>query len=216
MKQETKDKYSFVGYSEYINNSKSIIHINTGHGSLIDGIYQTDGKMYTHKDFVFYEGLFNRCMGIHISNYLLEKEIFHTFVTDSNLDVSLPVRCTRTNNYVRKYSDRDHLFLDLHGNAAGVESANGIEIWTSPGKTRSDEYATKIYESLKEFGWKMRHDFSDGDPDKESRFYTLINTNCPAVLIEYGFFTNYDQAKLMMNPSVQKELARLTVEGILK
>jgi N-acetylmuramoyl-L-alanine amidase len=62
----------------------------------------------------------------------------------------------------------------------------------------------------------MRTDYSDGDADKESRFYVLRKTSMPAVLVEYGFFTNEKEAIKMMDPIYQEKLARLTVKGIKK
>lgn len=204
----------FVSYRDFITDSDWMIHLDPGHGGMIDGEYQTKGKMFKHPEFTFYEGVFNRDMALNISSRLIKEGISHTFSTDSNIDVSLPVRCTQVNNYVKKYKKK-HLFLSLHGNAAGTESANGMELFTSPGKTASDAYASVLYKSLKKMGWRMRNDFSDGDPDKEAKFYVLLHTICPAVLIEYGFYTNKEEAEKMLKPEVQDRLSELTVEGIL-
>ena len=38
----------------------------------------------------------------------------------------------------------------------------------------------------------MRKDTTDGDPDKESNFYVLVNTSMPAILSENFFMTNSD------------------------
>ena len=43
----------------------------------------------------------------------------------------------------------------------------------------------KVKVNLK--GKKLRTDYADNDPDKESNFYVLKHTNCPAVLTENFF-----------------------------
>ncbi len=208
-------KDTYVAYTEFLNDSELMLHLDPGHGGLINGVYQTEGKMWEHKDFTFHEGVFDRAMALRLSEDLMNLGISHTFSTDSNFDPSLPIRCTRINNYVRRFPNKRHLCISLHGNAAGTSSVKGIEVFTSPGQTKSDEYAAEIYNSLKGMNWKMRRGKSKEDPGKEARFYMLTQTKCPCVLIEYGFFTNPDEAKLMMEPNVQKALSKFTVEGIM-
>lgn len=206
----------FVAYDKFITDSELFIHLDPGHGGIVNGEYTTaPAKMFDHGSFTFYEGVFNRAMALQISEKLMENGISHAFTTDSNYDASLPLRTTRANSLQRLYKDKKHLYISIHGNAAGTNNASGIEVFTSPGDTGADVYATNIYNSLNGMGWKMRSDYSDGDPDKEERFYVLVYTKMPAVLVEYGFFTNREQAILMMEPRVQEDLARMTVEGVL-
>jgi N-acetylmuramoyl-L-alanine amidase len=89
------------------------------------------------------------------------------------------------------------LFLSLHCNASNVQKANGIEVWTYPGQTDSDTFAEALYREIAKefFHRKMRIDTSDGDKDKEARFYVLKHTRMPAVLLELGFVTNDSEAE---------------------
>lgn len=209
----------FIGYDQYISNSEWLIAIDPGHGGIIDGEYQTaPGKMYDHGDFIFHEGVFNRLVALELSKLLLKGEMSHYFTTTSNLDVSLQLRVNRANNFKRLYKDRKHLFLSVHGNAApeGQEAAKGIEVFSSKGKTKSDRVATVFFKHLMGLGWKMRQDMSDGDPDKESGFYVLKRTFMPAVLVELGFYTNKEEALLMMEPKVHKEMASLLNSAIIE
>jgi N-acetylmuramoyl-L-alanine amidase len=91
------------------------------------------------------------------------------------------------------------LFVSIHCNADGP-TATGFEVWTSPGNTAADPYATAIYGALAETtGLVGRADKSDGDPDKESRFWVLVHTNAPAVLIEFGFLSNAHDRHLLLD-----------------
>ena len=95
---------------------------------------------------------------------------------------------------------RPDLFLSLHCNAADNSKASGVEVWTSPGQTPADDAATYLFSAMKERNPEIeyRTDYTDGDPDKEARFYVLRKTNCPAVLLEMGFVTNWlDRVNLL-------------------
>jgi N-acetylmuramoyl-L-alanine amidase len=205
---------TYVSYDQAFFGSDLIVGIDPGHGGIIHGKYTTKGKMFEHPGFTFYEGVFNRAVALHLADILVSNGISHYFTTDTNEDISLPLRATRVNNFSMVYPDHKHLLLSLHGNAAGIEEASGIEVCTTPGITDADKYATPIHTSLKGMGWKMRSDYSDGDPDKEERFYMLTQVIPPAVLIESGFFTNLAQAKEMMKPAIQKKLAELIYKGV--
>ena len=102
-----------------------------------------------------------------------------------------------------KYKADETLYISIHNNAAPRPgTASGFEIFTSPGKTRADDLAELIYKKVevlyKGLGLKMRYDLSDGDHDKEEKFYVLTNTRMPAVLIECLFFDDYSDYKFLM------------------
>jgi N-acetylmuramoyl-L-alanine amidase len=61
----------------------------------------------------------------------------------------------------------------------------------------------------------MRTDRTDGDYDKEARFYVLTRTVMPAVLIEHLFFDNYQDARLLMDPETVDRFAEAQVRTII-
>lgn len=212
---------TFVSYGKNISDNKELlVIIDPGHGGIINGKYDTaPAKMWKYEDFTFYEGVFNRAMALRVSSILLDKGISHAFTTDLNFDVSLDLRINKAKTLKNKFPHKNILFLSLHANAASSNKAKGMEIFTFRGNSNSDGVATCIFNSLEKIGWRMRKDNTDGDPDKESGFYVLREgekIGVDSVLIEYGFFTNEEEAKLMMDPEIQKQLSLLTVEGILK
>lgn len=206
----------FVGYDKYINDdSNVIVVIDAGHGGVIDGKYETaPNKMYDHGDFVFYEGLFNRMIATKFAAKLKKSKISHVFTTTSNYDVSLPVRVSKANNTYKINKDKLVYLVSIHGNAAGVNSASGIEGFTSPGLTKSDYICDAYLNELNEVGWKMRYGRDEYlERDKESRFYILVNTLCPAILLELGFFTNKKQAEDMMKAEMQDKIVDLMLSA---
>lgn len=206
---DIKETNEWISYNRCITESDWLIGIDPGHGGMVANHYETyPDKMYEHPDFSFYEGVFNRQIASGLALLLYKENISHFFTTTSNYDVGLNVRVIRANNLKKLYPEKKHLLLSIHANAApkGQEAARGIEVFTSKGDTEADPHATVVFNYLSKMGWKMRKDMLDGDPDKEANFYILRHTISPAVLVELGFYTNYEEAKLMMQKSVQLKM----------
>ena len=131
-----------------------------------------------------FEWEFNRDIVKRVSSMLEAEGIQYRILVPETKDVSLSARCKRANAIYSETSGKCFL-ISVHANAGG---GTGWEAYTSVGQTKADLIATELYkEAEKEFapdGWKIRKDTSDGDPDKESQFYILKHTKCPAVLVE--------------------------------
>lgn len=130
------------------------------------------------------------------------------------IDIPLSERVLRANRYARVHNYLKCMYISIHGNAAGIEKASGIEVFTSPGQTKSDEIATIFFKRAQVLGWRMRFDYSDNDPDKESRFTVLTKTTMPAILTETGFYTNQKECKKMIKPSCQIKIASVHYQMI--
>ncbi|MHA1809379.1 MAG: N-acetylmuramoyl-L-alanine amidase family protein [Candidatus Heimdallarchaeaceae archaeon] len=107
-------------------------------------------------------------------------------------------------------------FISAHCNGYPTPTANGFEIFTSPGNTKADSLATNIFNHFKSsYPYvNKRTDLSDSDPDKEASFFVLTKTKCPAVLIEYGFITNDEDRARLTSENDQWNMARSTATAI--
>lgn len=105
--------------------------------------------------------------------------------------------------------------LSIHCNAGG---GTGFEVFTSPGQTSSDKWATAVLETFGEVfpDRRLRADFSDGDPDKEARFTVLTATSGSAILVECGFIDTAEGQAFLENPDNQELLALAIANGTLK
>jgi N-acetylmuramoyl-L-alanine amidase len=94
--------------------------------------------------------------------------------------------------------------------------AHGWEVWTSPGDTKADPIATRIYKSGKRTFPSItgRPDLSDGDPDKEARFKVLTGTTAAAVLVETAFITNPREEAWLADPGFRLRMAGAIVTGV--
>ena len=144
-------------------------------------------------------------------------------ISDDDLKVTqsqeLCLRCKVVNDLCKAYGDC--IYVSIHVNAAAADgkwhNATGWEIYTTPGKTKSDDLATCIFNAAKYNlkDKKMRVDLSDGDPDKEANLYVLKHTLCPAVLTENFFQDNKSDVDYLLSDRGFQEIVRLHVEGIL-
>ena len=143
------------------------------------------------------------------------------------LNVGYEVKLTRTEWEQEETDDLSYrtalandwgadIFISLHCNSAANRSAEGYEVWTSPGNTLGDKLATRIYGQIAaEFPDRAgRTDYSDGDPDKESRFYVLVHTDAPACLVEMAFISNDAEAALLADAAWQDRYARAIARGV--
>lgn len=171
-----------------------LILLDNGHGGLIAGEYQTAGKRSPiwNDGSQLFEGEFNRSIVNGIIQQLTSLKLEYVVITPELKDITLETRVNRAN---RVYETRkDCFFVSVHANAGG---GSGCEIYTSPGKTRSDEIATIFGETYQALlpDQRLRTDFSDNDLDKERRFYLLTKTRMPAILTENFFMDNEPECR---------------------
>jgi N-acetylmuramoyl-L-alanine amidase len=127
------------------------------------------------------------------------------------IDISLSERVIRANKY------DDAILISIHGNAHGVEDANGFEVFTHENASPvSEDIAKIIWDEFNNHSkFTMRADWSDNNPDKEARF-TILNSKHPSVLTESGFYTNKRDCYYMMSVYGQNEIAAIHTEALIK
>ena len=112
-----------------------------------------------------------------------------------NQSAELQYRCMIVNNLHKKY--KNCIYISIHVNAAGADgkwhNATGWEVHTTKGVTKSDN-----------------------DPDKESNFYVLKHTNCPAVLTENFFQDTKEDVEFLISESGFNQIVKTHVDGIIK
>ena len=198
--------------------SKYLWILDNGHGGVIDGVYQTSGKrspVWPDGE-VLYEGEFNRAIVNRLVDMCKSNNIDYVNLVDTQEDISLKER-PKMANKIAKSSDKPCIYVSIHANGFTDESANGWEVFTSPGQTKSDTIATILYEKAKvEFPERrMRPSTGDGDPDKEAKFTVLMDTSMPAILSENFFMTNYREChEILMSESGRDRVAKIHFEMI--
>lgn len=189
--------------------------LDAGHGGMKDGKYTTaPAKMHTFPDgLTIYEGVINRAITNLVAAALLSKGIDYAVVSAMEEDIRLEERVRKADAIYAK--DKRAVFISIHSNAGG---GKGLEIFTSPGQTKSDIIAeffcANAIEAFPQFPFRADH--ADGDADKEADFYVLRKTDCPAVLLENLFFDNRQEADFLLSSAGQKAIAKWIFDTIIE
>lgn len=162
---------------------------------------------------ILYEWEFNRDIVKRIAVMCTNAGIIYRVLVPEDTDISLQARCNRANRIYDETGGKCFL-LSIHANAGG---GTGWECYTTKGETKSDRIAEILADEWRlEFGdqWKIRADYSDGDVDKESQFYILQHTKCPAVLSENLFMDRLEDYQFLMTEAGRERIAKVHFETI--
>jgi N-acetylmuramoyl-L-alanine amidase len=190
--------------------------IDTGHGGIdpTTGKYVTAGKRMVKDDVTFYEGVNNRLIAKEVVKACQGLGLDCQLLFDSWKDLSLGTRVNLANDLYFKNNKKVFL-ISIHSDALGDgktwRDAKGVTVFTSKGQTKSDKFATVIYNELVcelDGLTTFRRCMADGDPDKEADFQILRQTNCPAVLLELGFHTHKEEVKLIAQKTWHLKVAK--------
>lgn len=201
------------------------VFLDAGHGGLDKaGKYVTaPSKQFKHDkgefhgDGWFYEGVFNRVLTNRVAAKLTNLSVPNIIVSHEYLDISLHYRVDLANWYHRNY--KKGLFISNHANASSSGRARGFEVYTTRGKTKSDEVATLHYKNVQDLlgdRIKYRPERSDGDVDREANFFVIKNTAMPAILVEHLFFDNFDDATLLVDDEIIERFAEAQVRTVIE
>jgi len=163
--------------------------LDNGHGGLINGIYQTNGKR-SHFDSIghFYEGVYNRQIVKKLINLCKLENIDYFELVPEQEDIRLSERIKREH---KAYTEGS-ILISIHCDAFSKESANGFG-------THSYKHVTDVSKAL-----NITYDNANGCELKNrgcktANFYMLRKSKSKAVLIECGFMTNLKDVTYLIN-----------------
>lgn len=194
--------------------SDIFIYIDNGHGNNTPGKRSPDGKLL--------ESAYTREIASKVVYALRRLGYNAELLVPEIYDVRLLERVHRVNVKCQSLGKDNVLCVSIHCNAAGNGKewlkATGWEIWTSPGKTKSDDLADHFVTMAKRHfenqtirEWKK----VDGERDKEARFTILTDTLCPAVLTENFFMDSRKDVKYLLSDEGRNAVIRCHVDAIV-
>lgn len=186
-----------------------IILLDNGHGKETPGkrspVWSDGSQIFEYK--------FNRDIVRRIAEYFKLDNRVKILVPEIT-DIALPARVNRANKIALNNKGKQVLLISIHANAGG---GSGWEVWTSKGETKSDAFATILFNEanakLSEL-FPLRKDLTDKDPDKEEQFYILKNTVCPAILSENLFMDTEKDCRFIMSEAGRQTIAKIHIDFI--
>ena len=131
-------------------------------------------------------------------------------------EIGLSKRANLANDYWTKNSKPEALFISIHANAYGNDfnSARGTEVYTGKnGSSNSKNAAAYVQEEI--FKCIKSIDSNAKDRGVKSENFTVIyKAAMPSILVEYAFYTNADDLKILKNN--KDSLVEATIKGICR
>ena len=131
-------------------------------------------------------------------------------------DISLTTRATTANNFYKSLNIPKSIMVSLHANAYGSDwnSARGVEVYHASNASQNSKNVAKylcdsIYNDVKNIDTNFKN-----RGVKCQDFTVIYKANMPSILVEYAFYSNKDDLKILKNN--QNELVEATLKGICK
>ena len=185
----------------------NLLILDAGHS------FDTKGKCNTKEN--FYEWEFNNDMQYKIKARCEELGI-KVFLTNPNpdkvSDLPLTTRANLANDYWLRNSKPKSMFISLHANAFSNESARGTETYVAKNASTTSKNFAKVLNDNIVSVMKELDPASKDRGVKSENFTVIYKASMPSVLVEYGFYSNLDDLKILKNN--RDELVEATVKAI--
>lgn len=185
----------------------NLLILDSGHAK------NTPGKNNAKEN--FYEWEFNNDMQYKIKARCEELGI-KVFLTNPNpatvSDIALSTRSSLANDYWLRNSKPKAIFISLHANAYSSASARGTETYhANNASTTSKNFAKVLNDEVVKVMKSL--DKNAKDRGVKCKDWTVIQkASMPSVLLEYAFYSNLDDLKILKNN--RSELVEATVKAI--
>lgn len=142
-------------------------------------------------------------VGLRVASLLQQQGVQVVLTRSQDIDLDLEPRVQ-----IAERANAD-LFVSIHANAISLSrpDVNGIETYYY--SDRGLQLARVIHNSMLQV---------PGVQDRgvrQARFYVIRNTSMPAVLLELGFVTGAQDARLLSDPDFREQMAVAIARGIL-
>lgn len=163
----------------------------------------------------FYEWEFNNDMQYKIKKRCEDLGI-KVFLTNPNpstvSDISLSTRASLANDYWLRNGKPKTMFISIHANAYSNVSARGTETYHANNASTTSKNFAKVLNSEVVNAIKILDSSAKDRGIKSENFTVIYKADMPSVLVEYAFYTNLNDLKVLKNN--RNELVEATVKAI--
>ena len=186
-----------------------LVILDSGHCEKVSGKRSSDNS--------FYEWKFNNEMQYKIKERLEDHgiKVYLTNPSPANKDeIGLTKRTGLANSDWSKENKPKSLFISIHANAYGSDfnSARGTETYIASNASNNSKNAAQLINNSIFDAFKKLDANAKNRGVKTNNFTVIHKANMPSILVEYGFYTNKEDLKVLKNN--KNELTEATVRGI--
>ena len=182
---------------------------------ILDAGHAKDTKGKNNLKENFYEWEFNNDMQYKIKSRCEDLGIT-VFLTNPNpsavSDIALSTRASLANDYWLRKSKPKSIFISLHANAFSSDTARGTETYIAKNASTTSKNFAKVLNDNIVNAMKQLDSGAKDRGVKTENFTVIYKAAMPSVLVEYGFYTNLNDLKILKNN--RNELVEATVKAI--
>ena len=182
---------------------------------ILDAGHAKDTKGKNNLKESFYEWEFNNDIQYKIKSRCEDLGIT-VFLTNPNpsdvSDIALSTRASLANDYWLRKSKPKSMFISLHANAFSSDTARGTETYIAKNASTTSKNFAKVLNDNIVNTMKQLDSGAKDRGVKTENFTVIYKAAMPSVLVEYGFYTNLNDLKILKNN--RNELVEATVKAI--
>jgi len=167
--------------------------IDAGHGGQDPGATSCTG---------YYEKIVNLQVAAKVGRLLRQRGLKVVMTRESDYFIELEERAATANR------NGAGLFVSIHSDSSEKSSLRGFTIYVA----RSASWAAR--QAATAIAREMAKTGLDNQGIRQADYKVLIYTDGPAVLVELGYISNYQEAALLRDSAFQDRLAEAIAEGI--
>ena len=183
------------------------IVIDPGHGGNDPGKVGGDGVLEKDLNLSIAQKL-RDCIQQYGINVVLTRETDDGLYSDDDSNkkaVDMKNRCKIIND------SESTVAISIHQNSFTDSDVRGAQVFFYKHSEKGKILAQNIQKALAE----IPDTYNDREIKANDKYYMLLNTTCPTVIVECGFLSNAEETKLLCDETYQTQIAEAVTSGIL-
>ncbi len=188
------------------NGNSNVIVIDPGHGGFDPGKVGINDALEKEINLSI---SFKLKMALEKEGY----EIVLTRTTDTGLNTATDKskKSADMRNRVKVINDTKPLLaISIHQNSYPSESVKGAQVFYYKASEEGKKLAEIIQESMK----RLLDSNNKRVAKDNSNYYMLTHTQCPTVIVECGFLSNQQEARMLLDEDYQEKVAMAITNGV--
>lgn len=187
---------------------KPVVILDAGHGGVDSGAVSVWGEEEKHINLAVVKklGEFLEAGGVRVVYTRTDDSLLSSDKTSSRKMGDLMGRVEIAASFP------DAVFVSIHMNTLPIEKYSGLQVFYDDNNSGSHPLALSIQNDVREL---LQTENKREIKNADGKIYVLDRIRNPSVLVECGFLSNREEAKLLCDEEYQKKLAFVLSRSIL-